>query len=119
MGGESVSMELCRKIKTCSEAEIYNVYGLTETTVWSTICECKKENIIGRPIANTKVYIMNGKNICGVEMIGEICILGKGIGKGYINNQELTKQKFVYTNYGRMYKTGDLGKWTKEGQILF
>lgn len=119
LGGESVSMKLYRKIKICSGAEIYNVYGPTETTVWSTICEYKKENIIGRPIANTKVYIMNGKNLCGVEMIGEICILGKGVAKGYVNNQELTKQKFVYTSRGKMYKTGDLGKWTKDGQILF
>lgn len=119
LGGESVTDELCGRIRKISNARIYNAYGPTETTVFSTCCEFEHENILGRPIANTKIFVMNGKQKCGVGMVGEVCILGKGVSKGYINNEQLTGQKFLITEDGRMYKSGDLGKWTKDGEILF
>ena len=119
LGGEALPDELCRQIKENSDVKIFNGYGPTETTVFSTICEYDIENLLGGNISNTKIYIMNNGKKCGVDMAGEICILGKGVSRGYLNNEDLTSQKYITIDNELMYKSGDLGKWTKEGRIKF
>ncbi|ORX65070.1 acetyl-CoA synthetase-like protein, partial [Anaeromyces robustus] len=129
-GGEELSIEFCKEIRKYSDCEIYNVYGPTECTI---ACSFKKvdvtrknKNTIGSPLCNCKVYILDKylKPVpIGVE--GEICIGGYGVGKGYLNREELTNEKFIVNPFDKtndehnklIYRTGDLGKWTSDGEI--
>eukprot|EP00833_Pecoramyces_ruminatium_P009660 jgi/Orpsp1_1/1183692/evm.model.c7180000086304.1 len=132
LGGEELSVELCNYINKYSNCKIYNEYGPTECTINSTIKEIdskeKSKITIGKPICNFNIYILDKymKPVpIGVE--GEIYIGGYGVGKGYLNRPELTKEKFIENpfNYDNdehnrvMYRTGDLGKWTNEGEIEY
>ena len=106
--------------------DLYNNYGPTEYTVVSTSFKIDREyeNIpIGRPISNTKIYIVDKNNhIQPVGVPGEICISGSGISRGYLNNEDLSKEKFVENPYEPgtcMYRTGDLGRWRTDGNIEF
>ncbi len=104
-----------------------NAYGPTEVTVCGTDWKWNKERIssnkipIGKPIANTQVYIMQDDNICGIGIPGEICICGVGVAKGYLHMQELTDKKFVNNPFGtgKLYRTGDVGRWLADGNIEF
>ena len=105
---------------------VYNLYGPTEDSIWSTSCEYPYPGdvySIGKPIANKRALILGKNNeLLPVGVAGEICISGAGVTKGYINNPTLTNEKFgvdPYNNQWRMYKTGDLGRWTKDGHIEF
>lgn len=105
---------------------IINGYGPSETTICSTMYDFTNESNeyeivpIGHPIDNTKVYIMNAdENILPINNNGEIYIFGDGVGKGYTNNKELTKEKYIVINGKRMFKTGDIGRWDKNGNIIF
>lgn len=122
-GGEKLSPGLARRILDKCGC-LYNLYGPTETTIWSTVAriENAEEIHIGRPIANTNVYIAdeNGKLVPdGVR--GEILIGGIGVAKGYFGGGALEKQKFVEDLYslagGRLFKTGDIGRRHGIGQI--
>jgi acyl carrier protein len=99
------------------------VYGPTETTVWSTIKNITNESkvTIGKPIGNTTVYIFNDRiEETDDEEMGEICIGGDGVARGYYKDEKLTQEKFINkNNIGRIYKTGDLGKRLKTGDIEF
>ena len=123
LGGEPLDSTLIEKIRNCSSAKIFNVYGSSETTVWSTNGEVVSKDItIGKPIANTQVYILDKhRNLLPIGSIGELCIAGDGVGKGYLNRTELTVEKFIKNPFGngRMYRTGDLAKWRKDGKIEF
>ena len=115
-------------LKQADKADIYvNGYGPTENTVCiSTWARKPGETLpyripIGKPMSNSTVYIMNDGKICGVNMIGEICVSGSGVARGYLNNPELNAEKFVtdpYTNE-RMYRTGDYGYWLDSGELAF
>jgi amino acid adenylation domain-containing protein len=105
---------------------IYNEYGPTESTVGCTIKEIgfKKETIlIGKPIANSRVYIVNEtEQLLPKGLIGELCIGGDGLARGYLNQEALTKEKFIASPFKageRLYKTGDLGRWLPDGNIEF
>ncbi|HEX2938018.1 MAG TPA: hypothetical protein VHO66_03770, partial [Ruminiclostridium sp.] len=76
---------------------------------------------IGHPIANTQIYIMNGNELCGIGMPGELCIGGAGLARGYLNRPELTAEKFVKNPFGegRIYRSGDLGRWLPDGNIEY
>lgn len=110
-----------------SGCQLFNEYGPTECSVWSTVHQYEEGKpvtaTIGKPIANTHVYILNDKeDLVPVGVIGELHIGGNGVTKGYLNNPELTNQKFVkdpFLKTGLMYKTGDLGRWNSEGEIEF
>ncbi len=122
--GESLESNVVNKIREYSDTPIYNIYGPTETTVWSTCAKVHSVNniIIGRPIANTQIYILDNKyNPMPVGCVGELCIAGDGVGKGYLNNPQLTEEKFVINPFGkgRMYKTGDLARWQEDGNIKY
>lgn len=111
------------------QMEIINGYGPTETTICSTMYKYLNkvptgENIsIGRPIGNTQIYILNEQyNICPVGVAGDIYISGYGLARGYLNRADLSKEKFIDNPFkanGKMYKTGDIAKWTQSGNIYF
>jgi amino acid adenylation domain-containing protein len=140
VGGEAFPMELLKKTREITTGEIYNLYGPTETTIWSTIKNVShNESLnIGKPIANTRVYILNKSGyIQPLGVPGELCIAGAGVARGYLNNPELTSEKFDhnlwdYQDYHDgnhrsnrsyksdvLYKTGDLARWLSDGNIEF
>ncbi|WP_131801861.1 AMP-binding protein, partial [Bacillus mobilis] len=76
---------------------------------------------IGKPITNTTTYIIQGNQLCGIGMVGELCIAGDGVARGYLNNSELTEEKFIPNPYGEgmMYRSGDLARWLPDGNIEY
>jgi amino acid adenylation domain-containing protein len=126
VAGEPVPHRLVQNIDT-GKIEVRNLYGPTEDTTYSTVYRLRKDRpiLIGKPINGTNIYILNPQLQpvpAGEE--GEIFIAGDGLARGYLNQEELTKEKFVEdpfnsTQRPRMYKTGDLGRWTKDGNIEF
>ncbi len=127
-GGDTCPVDLIDKwYKHC---DFYNEYGPTETTVTSIemrVKETTDKNTIGRPIANTKLYILDKHNRPQpVGVPGELCIAGAGVARGYLNRPELTDEKFVNNPFGsfdeaiaKMYRTGDLARWLPNGCIEF
>ena len=121
IGGEPLSITLLQELQRKTEARIYNMYGPTEATIWSTIGDLTNSSSvnIGYPIKNTEIYIVdNDMNILPVGKKGEICIAGKGLAKGYHQKDVLTAEKFVcLQNYNKkiVYKTGDIGKQNTDG----
>ncbi|MCP3742679.1 amino acid adenylation domain-containing protein, partial [Rossellomorea sp. BNER] len=108
------------------DIEIVNRYGPSENTVETTTMRHVERNdkiLIGKPIANSKVYIVDeDHNILPIGVPGEICIGGSRLARGYLNKPELTKEKFIENPFEkgqRMYKTGDRGKWLDDGSIEF
>ncbi len=124
-GGEPLTSQLAAQLLTrCSE--LWNMYGPTETTVWSTLKRIKKEDkliTVGWPINNTQIYILNEQGQKVEEgLTGEICIGGEGVGQGYLNRPELTREKFLADPHSKvpgklMYKTGDLGLLAAGGEL--
>lgn len=112
------------------QAFLFNEYGPTEGTVWATVYRCRDQSDtqpvpIGRPIANTRIYVLDSqKEPVPVGVAGELYIGGAGVGRGYLNRPTLTaahflKDPFVEEAGARMYKTGDLGRWLPDGNIEF
>lgn len=123
LGGEPFPKTLLNKLKTHTKSKIYNLYGPTETTVYSTFKELTNcdDITIGKPINNTKIYILNDNNkLQPLNLIGEICIGGEGVGAGYYKNPEKTNQAFIPNPCGKgtLYKTGDLGYWQRNGELV-
>lgn len=118
-GGEALSTNLAKKLKAISN-DVWNFYGPTETTVWSayykidTVDEAYPVIAIGKPIANTKIYVLNEKmQPQPVGEPGELYIGGAGVAVGYLNRPELNKKCFISNPFtqvknDRLYKTGDL-----------
>ncbi|MGX4200130.1 amino acid adenylation domain-containing protein [Bacillus sp. JK74] len=107
-------------------ASVYNTYGPTEATVCCTYFKISGEQLnnvsIGKPISNVQVYILSDDNqLCGINSPGEICVAGKGITAGYLNRESLTNEKFVPNPFGggKLYRTGDIGKWMPDGTITY
>jgi amino acid adenylation domain-containing protein len=125
IGGEALPETLLKEIKQICRGRIYNMYGPTETTVWSTVKELTEEDriSIGKPIANTSAYIVDQSMMpTPVGVPGELYIGGDGLARGYLNNPELTKEKFIenpFESEGRIYRTGDLARWLPDGNIEF
>lgn len=123
LAGEQLPKELVQNIKKISpNATIYNGYGPSETTIFSTFTDVTNvdEITIGKPIANTDIYILNSDlNLLPPNTIGEIYIAGDGVGNGYLNRNDLTQKAFIKNpfNNGIMYKTGDIGLWSNDGNI--
>ncbi len=106
--------------------KVIDNYGPTENTVVTTIFTVDKQynNIpIGKPIANNKIYIVDkNNNLQPIGVAGELCIGGKGLARGYLNNPQLTAEKYVDNPFvlgEKMYKTGDLACWLPDGNIEF
>ena len=130
-GGEALSTDLALKLRESSDAPFWNFYGPTETTVWSmcykvdTIDKTKPTVSIGRPLANTQVYILDSNQaLCPIGVPGELYIGGVGVAQGYINNPELTAQRFLPDKFSRephqmFYRTGDSVVWSSNGEMHF
>jgi amino acid adenylation domain-containing protein len=108
---------------------LINAYGPTETTVCASLSDdpIKENNLItiGRPNPNQQIYLIdNSNNLCPVGVAGEICVAGIQIARGYLNQPELTLEKFIPNPFvdksnSTLYKTGDLGKWLPDGNIEY
>jgi amino acid adenylation domain-containing protein len=124
-GGEPVSRDLASKlIPRCRG--LYNMYGPTETTIWSTCAKIFSADeiiTIGHPIGNTQVYILDHYgNPLPEGVVGEIYLAGDGVTRGYLNRPALQEERFVPDSFSKtpgrkMYRTGDLGKFLEDGQI--
>ncbi|WP_051250928.1 non-ribosomal peptide synthetase [Paenibacillus harenae] len=127
LGGEPVSGGLVEQTKRKNaKVELINEYGPTESSVMSTYMrglDPDRSITIGKPIANTKIYIVNDRmQQQPVGVRGELCIAGIGLSRGYWNQQELTEEKFVpcpFVPGERMYRTGDAARWLPDGMIEF
>ena len=101
-------------------SNIYNMYGPTETTIWSTVAELTHETeiTIGYPIKETEIYLLDHTgNVVKNGQEEEICIAGEGLAEGYINNSEQTNKHFTYLPWDknvRIYLTGDLGRYNSK-----
>ena len=124
IGGEPFPEVLFDNLKNATNARIYNMYGPTETAVWSAMKSLRnsEEITIGKPISNTQIYILdNNLKHMPIGVRGEIYISGDGVSKGYLNNKELTDKSFIKNPYSEgtlMYKTGDLGLFKYDGEII-
>lgn len=123
--GSASNLLLARKL-SAGGRRYSNDYGPTEATVCATHWEYTKdwkqnELPIGKPIENKKVYILDGCSLCGIGIVGELCVGGEGLAVGYLGDPEQTKEKFIDNPFGqgRLYRTGDLARWLPDGNILF
>jgi len=131
LAGESCSRQLVEMhFKILPGVQLFNEYGPTEATVWSTVYRCEPQGQqtsvpIGRPIANTHLYVLD-RNLqllpCGVP--GELYIAGEGVARGYLNRSDLTEQRFLPVRFAgnsesRMYRTGDLVRYLPDGNLQF
>lgn len=124
-GGESLPAELAARLRP-KVARLWNVFGPTETTIWSTIHEITADELsvpIGRPLAHTQVEIVDARERrAPVGVPGEILIGGRGVALGYHARPELTAERFVahpLAAGARVYRTGDLGAWRPDGTLIF
>lgn len=130
IGGEKAEATLLRRWYAVNpDIQVINTYGPTETTVIALYhATSPNDNFshdipLGRPIANTQVYLLDAmNNPVAKGMPGELCIAGDGLAEGYWNNEALTRQKFIEhpaLQGKRIYKTGDRARWNAEGQVEF
>jgi amino acid adenylation domain-containing protein len=128
--GEALPLDLQKRFFEKLKAELHNLYGPTEASIDVTAWQCQKDSNdscgripIGRPIANTQIYILD-KHLQPVPIgvPGELYIGGIGLARGYWNRPELTEAKFIpspFTDEQRLYKTGDLARFRSDGNIEF
>jgi len=126
LGGEAVPAALIHHLRQVFKGEIHNMYGPTETTIWSTTCRIEDVETsvsIGKPIANTQIYMLDSDlNPVPVGEIGELFIGGDGVARGYWRRPELTVERFVEIpglGPGCIYRTGDLARFLPDGNIDF
>jgi amino acid adenylation domain-containing protein len=132
VGGEALDPgAIARTLRSNPPQHLLNGYGPTETTTFAATCEITvvpdnaRSIPIGRPIANTQIYILDGYGEpVPIGVTGELYIGGSGVARGYLNRSELTAEKFLKDPFtddanGRMYRTGDLGRWLPDGNIEF
>ncbi len=144
LGGEALPASLVEKLRPVVSGEMHNMYGPTETTIWSTSHRIGGQQgsgaasgtvgiPIGRPMANTQVYVLDSDlNPAADGEAGELFIGGDGVVRGYWNRPELTAERFIPDRFGgdpaaagaeagsaRLYKTGDLVRWLADGNLEF
>jgi amino acid adenylation domain-containing protein len=126
-GGEALSPALARELVQRSQS-VWNMYGPTETTIWSTCCRIGDNHakpLIGQPIANTQIYILDShQQPVPIGVPGEMYIGGAGVVRGYLNNPELTAERFISNPFddsqnAQMYRTGDLARFLPNGNIEY
>jgi amino acid adenylation domain-containing protein len=128
-GGEALPAELASAVRS-RVGGLWNVYGPTETTIWSTSQAVRGDSAgtvvpIGRPLANTRVYVLDtALQPVPVGVAGELYIGGAGVVRGYLGRPELTAERFVADPFSgdagaRMYRTGDLARWRPDGTMEF
>ncbi|GFN29832.1 amino acid adenylation domain-containing protein [Paenibacillus xylaniclasticus] len=126
VGGEALPIALKQQLQLAGCA-VTNMYGPTETTIWSTTAALHEEEggvPIGKPIWNTQVYVL-GSELAPLPpgVVGDLYIAGHGVALGYFDRFGLTAERFVANPYGppgsRMYRTGDLAKWREDGSLVY
>lgn len=129
-GGDVLSPSHVQKVLTqLPDCTLINGYGPTENTTFTTCCQINDLSTfgatipIGKPIANTEVYILDKQqNLLPIGIPGELYTGGAGLAKGYLNNPQLTAEKFIphpFKKGAALYKTGDLARWLPDGNIEF
>jgi amino acid adenylation domain-containing protein len=125
-GGEALTSELAEHLLDKGKS-VWNLYGPTETTIWSTVCKVEPDKLshaivpIGCPIANTQIYILDEHlQPVPIGVSGELYIGGAGVARGYLNRPDLTSERFIGNPFlpgQRFYKTGDLARYLHDGNI--
>ena len=124
-GGEALPQELATQL-TPKCKSLWNMYGPTETTIWSMIAKIKSGDLqvtVGQPIANTDIYVLNSNmQAVPVGVPGELFIGGEGLAAGYLGLPEMTKDRFISPPFeaeggARLYRTGDLARWLSNGDL--
>ena len=129
-GGEALTIDLQEKFHARLTAALWNLYGPTETTIDVTFCECKRDASsdavpIGRPIANTEVYILDSElKPTSIGVAGELYVGGASLARGYLNRPDLTAEKFIRNPFSndpdaRLYRTGDWVRYRSDGNIMY
>jgi amino acid adenylation domain-containing protein len=130
VGGESLQSEIQDRFFARLEAELYNLYGPTESSIDTTLWRCKpggNQGIvpIGHPLANMQTYILDANaQPAPVGIPGELHVAGVGLARGYLNRPDQTAEKFIPNPFSdepgaRMYKTGDVARYLPDGNIEF
>ncbi|MEY8837435.1 MupA/Atu3671 family FMN-dependent luciferase-like monooxygenase, partial [Cribrihabitans sp. XS_ASV171] len=135
LGGEALPGELVEDLREATSARVLNMYGPTETTIWSTCAEvpagARGVVDVGAPIANTAVYVLDAQGApCPIGVPGELHIGGEGVTRGYWKRETLTAERFVRDPFAAeagltvtaapaMYRTGDLVRWRPDGRLDF
>jgi amino acid adenylation domain-containing protein len=128
LAGEAFPVAMAAQLTQIVSGQVYNMYGPTETTVYSSTYRVNGEQItvpIGRPIANTQIYILDrSMQPVPVGMAGEVFIGGDGVGRGYLNRPELTAERFIQDPFSvkpgaLLYRTGDLATFRADGNIEY
>jgi amino acid adenylation domain-containing protein len=126
-GGEALPADLASRL-LATGASVWNVYGPTETTIWSTVHRVDEREgpvPIGRPIANTRTYVLDSSRLpVPIGVPGELYIGGAGVARGYLDRPELTAEKFVADPFSpdpsaRLYRTGDIVRYRPDGTLEF
>ena len=126
--GEALTEKLREKLSWLSSAQIFNALGPSECSVWNVSGKVGQDITIGKPIANTQIYIIDKhQKLLPIGVAGGLCIAGDGVGAGYLNRPDLTAEKFVpnpfatkENHHGKvMYHTGDLARWRADGEIEY
>jgi amino acid adenylation domain-containing protein len=129
-GGEALAVDLQERFLARSTAKLHNLYGPTEATIDATYWACQPDThspsvAIGRPIANTQVYVLDPRlKPVPVGIPGELHIGGAGLARGYLHRPELTAEKFIANPFSgdpkaRLYKTGDLARYRQDGALEY
>jgi natural product biosynthesis luciferase-like monooxygenase protein len=126
LGGEALPGSLVQELRSLTDAQITNMYGPTETTIWSTTGPAEETPgpcPIGTPIANTQTYVLDAEmQPVPVGEPGELWIGGDGVTRGYLGREDLTADRFrpdPFRDGGRIYGTGDLVRWRADGRLDF
>ena len=133
VGGEALPGQLADELRSLTGGHVENMYGPTETTIWSTTQTAEPGQgaiSIGTPIANTQIYVLDEDlNPVPIGVSGELYIGGAGVTRGYFERPDLTEDRFVPDPFvqgdptaaggGRMYRTGDLVRWRMDGRLDF
>ncbi|MFI2612906.1 amino acid adenylation domain-containing protein, partial [Kitasatospora sp. NPDC018616] len=126
VGGEALPVELARDLRART-TRLVNVYGPTETTIWSTTWDVPTDTetvSLGTPLDNTQLYILDSHlQPVPLGVVGELCIAGAGVAQGYLDRPDLTADRFAPNPFGtpgtRLYRTGDLVRRLDDGTIEF
>lgn len=126
LAGEPLQTDLVDRLySTGNITKVYDLYGPTEDTTYSTFTLREKgaPGTIGRPLENKKAYVLDSRQrLCPVGTPGEICLAGIGTARGYFGQPELTDEKFVPNPFipgGKMYRTADLGRFRPDGNLEY
>lgn len=126
VGGEACPPSLAAELRSVLDGELINMYGPTETTIWSTAHRITDDDVasgsipIGRPLDNTSVRLVAASGaLTPIGAPGELLIGGDGVTAGYHDRAELTAERFVDIDGARMYRTGDLASWRADGTLAF